>query len=91
MITPRYRAVAYAATVTLRSMAVQATLFLLLLMLSGDPAGDMADLLITPLLAFPFFSIVVLTVTRISLPAQPRLVPVVGAAAPQLSARRTPA
>ncbi|MGW1205097.1 hypothetical protein [Streptomyces cyaneofuscatus] len=72
MTTPWYRAVAYAATVTLGSMAVQATVFLLLLVLSGNPAGDMADLLITPVLAFPFFSIVVLTVTRMVLPALPR-------------------
>jgi len=70
MTTPWYRAVAYAATVTLGAMAAQATVFLLLL--SGNPAGDMADLLITPVLAFPFFSIVVLTVTRMVLPALPR-------------------
>ncbi|MFJ8843532.1 hypothetical protein ACIRFF_11570 [Streptomyces cyaneofuscatus] len=72
MITPWYRAVAYAATVTLGSIAVQATVFLLLLVLFGNPAGDMADLLITPVLAFPLFSIAVLTAARLSLPALPR-------------------
>ncbi|MDX3377623.1 hypothetical protein PV390_24785 [Streptomyces sp. ME02-6991-2A] len=72
MITPWYRAATYAATVTLASMAVQATVFLLLLLLSGNPAGDIADLLITPVLVFPFFSIAVLTATRLVLPALPR-------------------
>ncbi|MCX4549888.1 hypothetical protein OG204_17275 [Streptomyces sp. NBC_01387] len=69
MITPWRRAVAYAATVTLASLAVQAVVGFLMLIASGHTFGDLADFYGADALLFALCAVIVLSVARLWLPA----------------------
>ncbi|MET9535340.1 hypothetical protein ABZY02_33080 [Streptomyces sp. NPDC006649] len=66
MITPWRRAVAYAVTVTLASLAVQAVVGFLMLIVAGHTIADFYGL---DALVFPLCAILALTAARLWLPA----------------------
>ncbi|WP_411081605.1 hypothetical protein [Streptomyces sp. cmx-18-6] len=72
MTAPWPRAIAYAVVVTMASLAVQAVVCSLMLLLSGEPVRSVADLVLLPTPVFSLCAIVVLTVARMALSALPR-------------------